>query len=36
MEKHDTCLGNAPRKRKKEEEKLTFHKIRREMLRKKA
>jgi hypothetical protein len=29
VERHDTCLGNAPRERKKEEVKLTFQKHRR-------
>jgi hypothetical protein len=29
MERHDTCLGNAPRGRKNEEEKYTFMKHRR-------
>ena len=28
VERHDTCLGNALRKRKKEEEKHTFMKLR--------
>jgi hypothetical protein len=35
LEKHDTCLGNAPRERKKKEVKLTFQKHRSRMLRKK-
>jgi hypothetical protein len=35
MERHDIYLGNAPRKRKKEEEKLTFLKHEKGMLRKK-
>ena len=35
-EKHDTCLGTAPRKINKEEVKLTFRKCISEMLRQKA
>jgi hypothetical protein len=32
VERQDTCLGNAPRRRNKEEEKLTFQKHSEEML----
>ena len=35
VERHGTCLGNVPRKRKKEEVKLTFQKHKEGMLKKK-
>jgi hypothetical protein len=35
VERQDTCLGNAPRKRRKEEVKLTFQKHNEEMLKQK-
>jgi hypothetical protein len=35
MERHGTCLGNVPRKRNKEEVKLTFQKHREGMLKQK-